>query len=206
VKHGLTGRELVLPNENSDEFESFRAGLLADLAPVGDLECALAERIVAASWRLRRVPILEAALHRRGFQELIVERAAEACRRYETTESERLLAPLTQTEVAASDLVAHAQAEQRLERARAALAEPSFSITRVLQTYAATFTNLWRHELAIARSFDKTLHELQRLQAARAGEHVAVPSVVDVNINFPDHAPPVEGADQGDRTQESEEP
>ncbi len=39
------------------------------------------------------------------------------------------------------------------------------------------------HEIALSRSIERTLHELQRLQAARAGEYVAAPEVVDVNIN-----------------------
>ena len=198
VKHGLTGQEVVLPNEDPDEFESLRTGLLADLAPEGDLESALAERIVASSWRLRRIPIFEAALYRRGFQEQIAQQAAQASERYETTEPERRWASLMKKEVAPRDREAYAQAEQRLEREKAALDQPSFSITRVLETYGATFTNLWRHELAIARSFYQTLHELQRLQAARAGQHLAPPAVVDVDINHPDPPLPVGGADQSD--------
>jgi hypothetical protein len=200
VKHGLTGQEVVLPNEDPDEFESLRTGLLADLAPEGDLENALAERIVASSWRLRRVPILEAALYRRGFQEQIAKQAAQASEQYETTESQRRLASLIKKEVAPRDREAYAQAEQRLATERAALDKPSFSITRVLETYGGTFTNLWRHELAISRSFYQTLHELQRLQAARAGQHVAPPAVVDVDINLPDPPLPVGGADQSDAT------
>jgi hypothetical protein len=197
LKHGLTGREVVLPNENQDKFDSFRSGLLADVAPEGDLEGALAEKIVIDMWRLRRVPILEAALYRRGFQELIVKQAAEASRRYETTESERLRALLEKKEVAAGDREAHDDAEKRLETARVALDEPSFNVTRILETCAAPFTNLLRYELALSRSLNRTLHELQRLQAARAGEHVAAPSVVDVNVNLPGPLP-VEDPDESD--------
>jgi len=42
------------------------------------------------------------------------------------------------------------------------------------------FTQLARHETAIERSMLRALHELQRLQAARAGEDVPMPVVVDV--------------------------
>lgn len=49
-----------------------------------------------------------------------------------------------------------------------------------------------------SRALHRTLHELQRLQAARTGEHVAAPSVVDVNIDVAEPPAPVNGADGGD--------
>jgi hypothetical protein len=41
---------------------------------------------------------------------------------------------------------------------------------------------LTRYETAIERRFLRLLHELQRLQAARAGQNVPPPAVVDVDI------------------------
>lgn len=75
MKHGLTARDVVLPNENLDEYESFRSDLLARLNPHDALEGTLAEGIVAYKWRLRRALKFEAALHRCGFQELLVRKA-----------------------------------------------------------------------------------------------------------------------------------
>lgn len=186
LKHGLTGREVVLPNENPDDFDSFRAGLLADLAPQGDLEGALAEKIVADLWRLRRVPILEAALYRRGCQELLVKQAAKAVRQYESTENQRLLKLLQKKDVEVRDRQAHEGAQKRLESARAKLDDLSLRVTRALETHPEPFANLWRHEFALSRSAFKTLHELQRLQAARTGKHVPAPAVVDVDISLPE--------------------
>jgi hypothetical protein len=45
------------------------------------------------------------------------------------------------------------------------------------------FTKLARDERRIERSFYSALHELQRLQAARAGRTVPVPVVADVNVD-----------------------
>ena len=59
LKHGLLSSEAVMEGESKDEFEQFRESLLADLAPEGELECMLADRIVAASWRLRRTVRIE---------------------------------------------------------------------------------------------------------------------------------------------------
>lgn len=44
------------------------------------------------------------------------------------------------------------------------------------------FAQLARHEAAIERSMLRALHELQRLQAARAGVRVPVPVAVDVTV------------------------
>ena len=41
-----------------------------------------------------------------------------------------------------------------------------------------------RYRAQIVRSRDNALHELQRFQAARQGHVVAVPEMVDVNVNF----------------------
>jgi hypothetical protein len=41
-----------------------------------------------------------------------------------------------------------------------------------------------RYRVKIERSRDNALHELQRFQAARHGQAVAAPEVVDVNVNF----------------------
>ncbi len=45
------------------------------------------------------------------------------------------------------------------------------------------FSKLSRYETSLARRLDRALHELERLQAARAGRAVAVPAVVDVDVS-----------------------
>ncbi|MGA7870375.1 MAG: hypothetical protein WCA22_05690 [Candidatus Binatus sp.] len=181
LKHGLTGRDVVLPNENPDEYESFRADLLSSLDPQGALEGALAEKIVVYLWRLRRVPGFEATFYRRGFQELLVKQAEESVGQYEKD-----YIPSYKTKgVEACDRQAHEDAKQRLARAKAELEGPSFHVTRVLEKFSQPLSNLWRHEAALFRSVLRMLHELERLQARRAGQHVPVPEVVDVDVNVP---------------------
>ena len=55
MKHGLTSRRVVLPQENRAEFDSLLRELHADSQPVGTLEFELVNDIAAAIWRLRRV-------------------------------------------------------------------------------------------------------------------------------------------------------
>lgn len=62
VTHGLTARISLLSGEDAEEFVSPHDNLTAEFRPAGALEHELVERIVSILWRLRRVPIFEAAL------------------------------------------------------------------------------------------------------------------------------------------------
>ena len=53
---------IVLPGERVAAFEAFEAALMEELAPEGALQTVLAQRVVAASWRLARAERLEAEL------------------------------------------------------------------------------------------------------------------------------------------------
>jgi hypothetical protein len=46
------------------------------------------------------------------------------------------------------------------------------------------FLKLARYQNQSERSYSQTLHELQRLQAARAGQSVPLPAAVDVNLQI----------------------
>ncbi|MCX5647098.1 MAG: hypothetical protein NTZ17_20820 [Phycisphaerae bacterium] len=61
VKHGLLAKEVVIKGEDPGEFEFYRDQMLAELAPAGQMESMLAQRIVGLSWRLRRAERLQAA-------------------------------------------------------------------------------------------------------------------------------------------------
>ena len=52
---GLTAGQDVICSESQAEFELYRDQMLAELDPAGPMESMLAERIVALSWRLKRV-------------------------------------------------------------------------------------------------------------------------------------------------------
>jgi hypothetical protein len=54
---------------------------------------------------------------------------------------------------------------------------------------ANAFSKLSRYESTIERGLFKTIHELQRVQAARKGDLVPVPIAVDVDINNLDIEP-----------------
>jgi hypothetical protein len=58
-----------------------------------------------------------------------------------------------------------------------------------------SFSKLSRYESTIERSLYKALHELERLQARRAGEQVPLPAVLDVDLTIND--PGTEGSPSG---------
>ena len=61
VRHGLTSKQTVIPGESQEVYDQFRRDLLADLNPKSATENVLADRIVAAAWRLQRFERMEAA-------------------------------------------------------------------------------------------------------------------------------------------------
>jgi len=61
-RHGLRAVETVVPGENPIEWETHRTAVVADIAPAGALETALAEQVAAKFWRLGRVLRYEADL------------------------------------------------------------------------------------------------------------------------------------------------
>jgi hypothetical protein len=56
---------VVLPGERASAFEALEAALMEELAPEGALQSVLAQRVVAASWRLARAERIEAELFAR---------------------------------------------------------------------------------------------------------------------------------------------
>ena len=62
IKHGLLSRQVLINGEREADLVDFGRRLRAQLAPVGELELLLADRIVSTAWRLRRALGIEAAL------------------------------------------------------------------------------------------------------------------------------------------------
>lgn len=61
-RHGLLARDPVVPGEDADAYAAVRDRLHKDLAPVGELEEFLVDRVASLSWRLARLTGIEAAL------------------------------------------------------------------------------------------------------------------------------------------------
>src|SRR5215203_5796335 len=56
TRHGISSPAPVVPGlEKKEDWQEHRDGILENLAPVGHLEVALAERVALLTWRLHRV-------------------------------------------------------------------------------------------------------------------------------------------------------
>ncbi|MEN6338009.1 MAG: hypothetical protein ABFE01_27455 [Phycisphaerales bacterium] len=69
VKHGLLAEQVVIHGEDPAEFDLYREGMLAELAPEGAVEMMLAERAVSLAWRLRRAERLQSAVFATVYRE-----------------------------------------------------------------------------------------------------------------------------------------
>jgi hypothetical protein len=62
VTHGLSARATVVLDESVEEFDAFAQAIRDDIRPAGPMEDVLVDRIVHLSWKLRRIPKVEAEL------------------------------------------------------------------------------------------------------------------------------------------------
>jgi hypothetical protein len=62
MKHGLLSREALVQGEREADLTALGKRLRAQLAPVGELELLLTDRIVSCGWRLRRLIRVESRL------------------------------------------------------------------------------------------------------------------------------------------------
>ena len=59
VRHGLTGRAVVLPGEDLAYYQSFSKEMAASLEAEGALEVSIAQTIADCQWRLNRIRMIE---------------------------------------------------------------------------------------------------------------------------------------------------
>ena len=176
LTHGLLATHSVLPDEDLQEFARMTGGMLLDLKPVGALECELVRRIIALSWRLRRVEKIEASVITWRFHQIQEELASE------------LLERLTgkRPSIESSDPERYKQVQEfrnyHLEAKNSDFATVGAVFVRDNREENA-FSKLSRYETSLDRALSRTLHELERRQAARKGQPVPLPVAVDVNVS-----------------------
>ena len=62
IKHGLTGKHLLIGPEDREEFDAMLADYQSDVAPQGAIQQTLFDELVAAAWNLRRIRRMETEL------------------------------------------------------------------------------------------------------------------------------------------------
>ena len=180
LRHGLLARDLILPDEDADAFEDLRNAIHAKLRPVGPVEELLADRVVNAVWRLRRLERVEAGLFTWGRYTLEATRAAREVGRYEEGALDRLDANLNDTVITNKTAWKKAQAELSAAHARRDADENLLG--RAFREDAGgpdAFGKLARYEAGLERTLLRCLNEVRRLQDARTGEEGNAAPAVD---------------------------
>ena len=62
LRHGLTAAAVVLPTEDPAAYEQHRGQFLDEYQPATSTETQLVKELIDTSWRLNRIPLLEARL------------------------------------------------------------------------------------------------------------------------------------------------
>ena len=164
LRHGLLARDALLPGEVADAFEGLWNQVRAELSPSGAIEEFLAERVVNAMWRLRRLARAETALFHWRVYELKANRLAEQARSY----VEPLPAGPSFTII--TDEASHTKAMEERAGAEYERDRDEVLVGCALDADAKeadAFGKLARYETSLERSLFRTLHELRQMQDRR---------------------------------------
>ena len=187
TKHGLLSQEVLIPGEDEAALKELGERLRAELEPVGEMESLFVERIIDATWRLRRLSRVEAGIFTWELYEELAQRAQEEAQTYERNSldeySDERYGPYTRITDEQKHQEALSRAEEMKSKQHAGTATLGRTFIRDADT-ANAFSKLSRYETGIEQRFYKAWHELQRLQAARRTEgNVPPPLAVDVDVS-----------------------
>ena len=178
TRHGLTSKQVVLLDEDELEFARFSEDMAGELSPQGRLEELLAEVAIAKAWRLRRAFRMESSTVNYLALDAGVEQERVKANRasvdvFDETDRRRVV-----------DADEYDRATAAAERAEAERDSNHVAIAVTQDARGADMlTKLSRYETALERGMYRALHELERLQAARRGQHVTPPAVLDVEVS-----------------------
>ena len=212
LKHGLLSKETLMPGESAEELDALRKAMMAQLEPQGAIEEALAERVVSNLWRLRRLLRIESVVLTLDVLWEMKRDAGTRGKgtgadhdwlkpflpalRAERAEGKMTVADFTVLNVA-NELLGQAEQEDgegepiseietRMQEIQDGLSIDDKYLGKAYNADARgpnVITKLMRYETTLERGMYRALHELERLQRARGGEHVSPPALLDVSID-----------------------
>jgi hypothetical protein len=145
LSHGITSPSPVLAGmEREADWRRHLNGIVDGLAPEGDLERALAERVALLLWRLHRIT------------------------RYEVAVTDRAVAG-TESDLAVADAYVQGTLTKGVLPDVSPVILAAAQETRVIPA-VDELDKIMRYETHLHRQYIQTLHELEALQARRNGE------------------------------------
>jgi hypothetical protein len=180
-RHGILARDVVLPGEDADAFEDLWDQVRADLSPVGPIEELLVDRIVNATWRLRRLARAETALFYWRMHWLKASRLSDQVRSYEKDPLDLCSSPPV-----IMDKASHTEAKEALGQAEYERDRDEVLLGCALDADAKegdAFAKLARYETGLERSLLRSLNELRRIQERRKRPSSAIVNAVTLDIS-----------------------
>ena len=184
TRHGVLSHRRLLAGEDEAEYTRLHDGFLVELKPVGVVESSLVAQLVECLWCLRRIGRIETEILNSYHHQLRAEKAnSEAASHVRDDKLIEMMNDLSGRTVA--DPLKHSKWLARAKEER----DAQFSEDNILgnafladSKESNALSKLWRYATSYERRFVRFLHELQRLQAARAGHDVVPPLALDVDL------------------------
>ena len=168
LKHGLTAKTPLLPDEDPQVYSVLSEGVREELDPVGYVESMLVDHIIGKMWRLGRIAQVEAGIFRSEYYGESLEEA-----RFEVGEYEgSIFEPM----VTVTDEVGQNLAK---ERVREIIAERDQGIAVCGRGYmrdargGELLAKLMKYETATENALYRALSELRQIRENRIEEDLA---------------------------------
>ncbi|MGE0854085.1 MAG: hypothetical protein AB7O44_31490 [Hyphomicrobiaceae bacterium] len=172
LSHGLTAKVALIKGEDPAEFDSFYLSLREAIQPGTIVEDALVERLATVLWRMKRIPILEAAYwDLLAFEQRYIDGRQQQSELERLLEIEWLLAEHQTTHQSRSERIYHYPERTDVEDESGQVRRSEMlCATRALlrnSHYPDVLEKLGKYERHLMRQFEATQRELERLTAKR---------------------------------------
>ena len=178
LKHGLLSKEIIIPNEDPEEFQALSYELCQHFQPIGRWEEELLATIVTCIWRLRRVNRIEASILTRN---IFLEKAKRARHRASSFEIDSVpFGPVI------TDKLEHRKAEKEVEEATKQATSDSALIGGAFLQDVEKYNGilkLSRYATAIQRDLIRTRQQLEQSQARRRRTPDSSPGILDIELS-----------------------
>ncbi len=185
LKHGLTAETVVIRGEDPEEFEAMRQELAHEFAPATTYTQFVVDRLAANLWRLRRVPILEAAILEYECLGAEQEDARETVLQHSTFMIDKV--PESEDFPDNSDECISAQ--QQLARTEAERKVPAAILARAFinaSSNADVLGKLSKYEISLMRMVEAAIMTLERVKTQTQIDQKTDSKVITLRANAED--------------------
>ena len=186
LKHGLSADTVVIRGEDKEEFEAMRQELVREFAPATTYAHLLVDRLAANLWRLRRVPVLEAAILEYECLGAEQEDARETVEQHSIPVLDRL-SDLEAPPDNSDDCIS---AQRQLARTEAERKVPAAILARAFinaNSSADILGKLSKYEIGLMRMVEAAIMTLERAKTLAQIDQKTDPKVINLRASAEDN-------------------